>query len=169
LKSGNLRLVPHVPEHLLALAKSSTAYEKRSGMRLAEGVREFLLAASPDFHKELHADTAPDPWKFGFAVVHKIDNIVIGMCGFAGPPDSNGVAEIAYGIAPAYQGRGYATEVARALMAYASDSGRVKNICAYTLPQINASTRVLEKCGFKKVGDVLDSENNLVWRWQRST
>ena len=25
------------------------------------------------------------------------------------------------------------------------------------------------KSEIKKVGDVLDSENNLVWRWQRST
>jgi ribosomal-protein-alanine N-acetyltransferase len=167
LKSRNLRLVPHVPEHLLALAESSTTYETRSGMHLADGVREFLLAASPDFQKELQAATAPDPWKFGFAVVHEVDNIVIGMCGFAGPPDSDGVAEIAYSIAPAYQGRGYATEVASALVDYASRSGRVKKICAYTLPQINASPRVLQKCGFKKVGAVFDAENNLVWRWER--
>ena len=159
--------MPHVPEHLLALAESSAAYEERSGMQVADGVREFLLAASPDFEKELRAATAPDPWKFGFAVVHEIDNIVIGMCGFAGPPDSDGLAEIAYSVAPAYQGRGYATEVATALVDYASRSGRVKSIRAYTLPQINASGRVLEKCGFKKVGEVLDAENNLVWRWER--
>jgi ribosomal-protein-alanine N-acetyltransferase len=168
LKSRNLRLMPHKPEHLLALAESSAAYEERSGMRVADGVREFLLAASADFQKELQAATEPDPWKFGFAVVHNIDNMVIGMCGFAGPPDPTGEAEIAYSIAPDYQGRGYATEVAGTLIEYASGSGRVKCFYAYTLPQINASTRVLEKCGFKHVGEVIDSENNTVWRWQRS-
>ena len=167
LKTRNLTLVPHVPDHLLALIESSEAYEKQSGMRAADGVREFLLAGSPDFQKQLQTAKAPDPWKFGFAIVHDIDNIVIGMCGFADPPHSNGVAEIAYSIAPAYQGKGYATEVASALIDYASSSGGAKTVCAHTLPEINASTRVLEKCGFKKVAEIVDSENNLVWRWER--
>ena len=42
------------------------------------------------------------------------------MGGFPGPPNSDGVAEIAYGIAPVYQGKGYATEVANALIDFAS-------------------------------------------------
>ena len=33
----------------------------------------------------------------------------------------------------------------------------------------NASTRVLEKCGLKKVGETIEPENNLpVWRWERA-
>jgi len=32
---------------------------------------------------------------------------------------------------------------------------------------MNASTRVLEKCGFRKAGEMLDSENALVWRWEK--
>src|SRR5438132_12320470 len=138
-------------------------------MRVADGVRDFLLAASPDFVVQLEAATTPDPWKFGFAIVHKIDNLVIGMCGFTGPPDSDGAAEIAYSIAPSYQGKGYATEAARALIDYAISDRRVRAIRAHTLPQVNASTRVLEKCGFKKTCEVVDSENNLVWRWERET
>jgi RimJ/RimL family protein N-acetyltransferase len=90
------------------------------------------------------------------------------MCGFPGPPDSEGVAEIAYGIAPAYQGKGYATEAANALVDFASRDARVKKVCAHTLPETNASTRVLEKCAFKKVGETIDPENNLpIWRWER--
>ena len=42
-----------------------------------------------------------------------------------GPPGPNRTVEIAYGINPEYQGRGYATEVARAFVAFAFGSGRV--------------------------------------------
>jgi [ribosomal protein S5]-alanine N-acetyltransferase len=164
----NLTLVAHIPRQLLALIESTAAYEKSSGLRVADGVREFLLAASPDFLSALQEATAPDPWRFGFAIVHRIGTVVIGLCGFAGPPDSDGLVEIAYSISPDYQGRGFATEVARALVDFASSSGRVRTVCAYTLPEMNASTRVLEKCGFRKTGEIFDSENHLVWRWEKT-
>ena len=132
-------------------------------------MREFLLSASPDFVARLKVATAPDPWKLGFAVVHRIDNVVIGMCGFTGPPNADGAVEIAYSIAPSYQGKGYATEAALALVDYALNNSRVRTIYAHTLAESNASTRVLEKCHFKKIAEFVDPENNLVWRWERST
>ena len=175
------------------MLKSEAEYEKSSGMRVADGVRELLLAASPDFIARLQSAVEPDPWKFGFAILHKIDNgaggsratwtgkparvdepggksinVLIGMCGFTGAPDSNGVVEIAYGISRAYEGKGYATEAAQALVEFASKRDGVTTICAHTLPEINASTRILEKCGFKKIGAMVDSENNSVWRWERN-
>jgi hypothetical protein len=89
----NLTLVAHIPHQLLALIESTAAYEKNSGLWVADGVREFLLAASPNFLSALQEGTAPDPWRFGFAIVHRIDNVVIGLCGFAGPPDSDGLSK----------------------------------------------------------------------------
>jgi RimJ/RimL family protein N-acetyltransferase len=40
-------------------------------------------------------------------------------------------------------------------------------IRAHTLPEMNASCRVLEKAGFKRLGEVIDPEDGLVWRWER--
>ena len=168
LETNRLKLTDHDPKHILALLESSDEYENVSGIRVAEGVRDFLLSASADFFAQLQTAPAPDPWKFGFAILHKIDNVMIGMCGFTGPPDSDGAVEIAYSIAPAYQGKGYATEAAMALVDFASRDNRVRIIRAHTLAQTNASTRVLEKCGFKKTGEMVDPENNLVWRWERN-
>ena len=37
---------------------------------------------------------------------------------------------------------------------------------ANTLPQHNASTRVLLKCGFTLIGEVTHSEDGIVWRWE---
>ena len=168
ISTKNLTLIPHVPAVLLALLQSSDAYQKISRMSVADGVRQFVVAASSNFHVELQAATSPDPWRFGFAIVHTAENIVIGMCGFTGPPTPDGAVEIAYSIAPGYEGKGYATEAAAALIDYACKNGRVRTIRADTLPQTSASTRVLEKCGFKKAGEIVDPENNLIWRWERS-
>jgi RimJ/RimL family protein N-acetyltransferase len=44
---------------------------------------------------------------------------MIGMCGIPGPPVDNGIAEMAYGNGPAYQGKEYATEAARGLIEFA--------------------------------------------------
>ncbi|HEY5992582.1 MAG TPA: GNAT family N-acetyltransferase, partial [Candidatus Udaeobacter sp.] len=145
MKTKHLKLSPHDPADLLALLENADGYEKSAGMRVAHGVREYLLAASPDFIAHLRAAAAPDPWKLGFAVVELIDNVVIGLCGFTGAPDADGIAEIAYSIAPEYQGKGYATETAQALVDYAVASGRVSVVRAHTLAETNASTRVLEK------------------------
>jgi RimJ/RimL family protein N-acetyltransferase len=166
VETKNLTLLPHIPAHLLALSESEATYEKLSGMRIAEGVDKFLLAATPEFTAKLRDAAGPDPWNFGYAVLHKIDNVMIGFCSFTSPPDPDGIVEIAYGIAPDYQGKGFATEAAAALVEFASRDARVTIICAHTLPETNPSTRVLEKCGFRKTGEVIDSENNRVWRWE---
>lgn len=168
IETENLILAAHLPRHLRALLRSERDFEDTAGLRVAAGIHEQMLQASADFKQRVENGKQPDPWQFGFAVIHKNDNVLIGTGGFPGPPDSNGVAEIAYGIVPHYQGCGYATEAAKALIDFATRDPRVRTICAHTLAEINASTRVLEKCGLKKVGDAIDPENGLkVWRWEK--
>jgi len=168
IQTENLIIAPHLPRHLRALIRSENEFEDTTGLRVADGIREQMLSASADFMRRVENGKQADPWLFGFAVIHKADNVLIGTCGFPGPPDSNGMAEIAYGISPSYQRRGYATEAATALIEFATRDPRVKIIRAHTLAEPNASTRVLEKCGLKKVGDAVDPENNLaVWRWEK--
>jgi ribosomal-protein-alanine N-acetyltransferase len=157
------------PEHLRTLLLEGVdAYQNRFHIMVAEGVREFLAGpeVSAEFLERLNGSAAANPWKDGFAVFHKTDKIVIGLCGFAGPPSVDGAVEIAYGIAPGYQNRGHAREAALELIEYAFASGRVRTICAHTLPQHNASTRVLAKCGFTLIGEVTHPEDGVVWRWE---
>jgi RimJ/RimL family protein N-acetyltransferase len=90
----------------------------------------------------------------------------VGSAGFKGPPEEAGIVEIAYGVAPNYEGRGLATEAARALGAFALDVSQVTLVRAHTLPAANATTRVLAKCGFRHVGEVVDPDDGLVWRWE---
>jgi RimJ/RimL family protein N-acetyltransferase len=170
MKTANLELLPHTPQHIRALIEGPEVYEKSFGVRPAEGLRDFMVSkdVSPAFLAELQRATTGDPWKHGFALVHAASRVVIGMGSFKGPPGADGVVEIAYGIVPAYQGQGFATEAAQALMKYAFASGRVRVVRAHTLPEVNASTKVLAKCGFMRVGEVVDPEDGLVWRWEKS-
>lgn len=43
----------------------------------------------------------------------------------------------------------------------------VARVVAHTLPIENASSRVLRHCGFERIGEVIDPEDGLVWRWHR--
>ena len=121
---------------------------------------------SPEWLARVQASSSSDPWLHGFAVVHRETGAVIGSCGYRAPPGPEASVEIAYGIDPAYQGRGYATEAARALVAFAFGSGRVSLVRAHTKPSDSASTRVLTKCRFVRIGEVVDPEDGLVWRWE---
>jgi ribosomal-protein-alanine N-acetyltransferase len=170
IETVHLRLLPYSPEHLLALIQGNDRFKERFGLPAAEGLRDFLVSdeVSPAWLASLRASVAPDPWVHGFAIVHRESGSVIGSAGFKGPPDEEGMVEIAYGIVPGYQGRGYATEAAAALVAFAFGTGRVSLVRAHTLPAPNASTRVLTKCGFKRIGQVEDPEDGRLWRWERT-
>jgi RimJ/RimL family protein N-acetyltransferase len=36
-----------------------------------------------------------------------------------------------------------------------------------TFSEANASARVLTKCGFRPIGEVIDPEDGPVWRWEK--
>lgn len=115
----------------------------------------------------LLANSAPvDPWIHGFSIQHQSSGSIVGSCGFKGPPDSSGKVEIAYGIDPVHQCKGYATEAAKALTEFAFADPRVTMIQAHTLPGPNASTSILTKIGFQFRGDVIDPDDGPVWRWE---
>ena len=170
LQTAHLRLVPWAPEHLLAMIDGAAQFEVDVGLPLADGLREYFVSGdvSPVWVEKLRASTGPDPWTLGFAVVHRDDERVVGSAAFKGPPDDEGVVEIAYGIAPGYQGRGLATETAGALVAFALERVDVTTIRAHTMPGNNASGRVLAKCGFQQLGEVTDPEDGIVSRWERA-
>lgn len=170
IETRNLRLVPYAPEHVLALIERPERFEALAGFPAAPGLRDGFVSeeVSPAWLAQLRELDRADPWILGFALVHRETGSVIGSAGFKGPPDDDGIVEVAYGIVPAFQGFGYATEATTALVAYARASGLVERVRAHTLPTANASTRVLTKCGFTNVGNVIDPEDGPVWRWERA-
>ncbi len=169
LETLHLTLLPCAPEQALVLLDHPESFELVVGFSVADGLHGFFVSddVSPTWLAALRNSSGPDPWRHGFFVVHRAGGAVIGSAAFKGPPDATGIVEIAYGIVPSFAGRGYATEAAAALVAFAFASGRVRLVRAHTRPEANASTRVLLKCGFRHVGAVVDPEDGPVWRWER--
>lgn len=109
-----------------------------------------------DFSKE------QPPW---CSYLIKCDGEPAGIAGFRGPPDEAGWVEAAYMVFVPMRGRGVATEAARRLTEIARSQG-VSRIYGLTLPENNASTRVLEKLGFSLAGETTDPDEGTVWRWE---
>lgn len=111
------------------------------------------LEANPDF----------DVWDG--TVIERKTATAIGQMGFKGSPDEEGRVEIGYNINASSEGRGYATEMAKALVAWAAEQAQVKQIAAECLETNVGSIRVLEKVGFECVGKRSDEEGPLIL-WQ---
>lgn len=152
MQTENLELIPNTPEEI------RTQLEEMSARNREE--------ISPEWLARIENITEADPWWLGFAIAHRTTRERIGTCGFKGPPSDDGMVEIAYGVNPNQQGKGYATEAAQALVAFARSDKRVRSIRAHTLASNVASCRVLEKCGFRFVGEVTHPEDGLLWRWE---
>jgi ribosomal protein S18 acetylase RimI-like enzyme len=106
------------------------------------------------------------PWT-GYLAVDEA-GLIVGTCAFKAPPDPDGVVEIAYFTFPPFEGRGIASAMAAALVERARHEPGVRRLRAHTRPGANASTRILEKTGFDRVGEIVDPDDGLVWRWERA-
>jgi len=60
--------------------------------------------------------------------------------------------EVGYGILPAYQRQGFATEAVAGMMSWVQSQTLVSAFIAQTFPHLQPSIRVLEKSGFQLVG-----------------
>jgi len=152
LDTPSLRLVLESTEAILARFDAMSAADRAE--------------VSPDWIARIRNAPAPSPWTHGFAMVERMTGADVGSCAFKGPPDAEGIVEIAYGVSEAYRGRGYAKESAAALVGYAFTEGSASVVRAHTKPDNEASARVLVAAGFEKLGEVIDPEDGLVWRWE---
>ena len=153
IPTARLGLMLQTPEQVLAWVESLPPTDRAE--------------VSADWIARVRSTAAGDPWSLSFTVVDRATGSTVGGCAFKGPPDADGMVEVAYGTDERHRGRGYATEAAGALVRFAFASGRVRIVRAHCKPDNVASARVLAKCGFTPVGEVVDPEDGLVRRWER--
>jgi RimJ/RimL family protein N-acetyltransferase len=161
-----MTLEPCTTLHVRKLIEGAEAFERWSGWKVSEGYLEFPEALGVTLHLlEKFADSTDRAWWEPYLFVHEADRTLMGLGGYKGPPD-NGVVEIGYGIAPAYRRKGHAFEAAQALITHAFGSADIHTVRAHTLPEVNASNRVLMKCGMSKVAVINDPGDGVLWRWE---
>jgi len=160
-----VELIPITPALAKALEQGPEAVEMRHGARVDEDVEALVRELPGQTLDGLSRLPRPAPW--GYYLARDADTRkVIGTCGFKGGPGADGSVEIAYYTFPPYEGRGYATAMARALMDIAASSPQVRRVIAHALPVASGATRVLEKLGMHFAGQVQDPEEGTVGRWE---
>lgn len=104
--------------------------------------------------RHLEAEPANATWaSYYFVLRGDSADTLIGVGGYKGAPGPDGTVEIGYAVLPHYQRNGYGAEAAGGLTSRAFAEARVTRVIAETLPELEASQRVLRKNGFECIGE----------------
>jgi [ribosomal protein S5]-alanine N-acetyltransferase len=154
IETHRLRLEP-LDRELAALAPGDRAVAQRK-----LGAVFHDAWPSDDLRDWLDSVAAGSPFR-PYAIVERATNTVVGDVGFLGPPDAKGQVELGYSIVSDRRRRGYGSEAAAAVMAWALEQAGVRAIIAECEATNTASIRTLERLGFQR-GD----EANGVIQWR---
>lgn len=165
IETDRLRLIPCDIPHYEAVMKGGAALSQLLEVQVSEPWTEFPEGILISYD-QMKSDPSLYGWFFYF-IIHKAENKIIGNGGYKGKPDEQGVVEIGYEIMPDYRGQGYATEMVKGLLNNAFSYPEVNKVIAHTLPDYNASVRVLQKAQLKFNGVLKDFEDEAeVWEWE---
>ncbi|MEO7996837.1 MAG: GNAT family N-acetyltransferase [Gemmatimonadaceae bacterium] len=109
-------------------------------------------------------------WFGWYAIKRASDSeraVLVGCGGYFGPPSENGTVEIGYSVCPEWCGRGYATDLARALVDHALQLSEVVRVIAHTNDDNPASIAVLRRSGFQQAA-ISDQPGALLFEWANS-
>ena len=121
---------------------------------------------------QMERDPDARRWLVRAVVLRSARPVMVGHAGFHGPPGVNGAAaadavEVGYTIFPPYRRRGYATEVAATLLAWARREEGVRHFIASVGPENAPSLAIVRKLGFTQTGEQWDDEDGLELVFER--
>jgi RimJ/RimL family protein N-acetyltransferase len=155
-----IRFVKLSPVTLAALiAGDLEAARRAAGVSLSQ----FLVAESWLWEVRLEQilrDPASAEW-IARAAVAEPEGVVVGHGGFHGPPDADGVVEVAYSVDPLHRRRGYAKAMLRSLLERADADPAVTAVRASIRPDNVGSRATIAGFGFKKIGEQWDQVDGL--------
>ncbi|NVK03196.1 MAG: GNAT family N-acetyltransferase [Flavobacteriia bacterium] len=152
-------------ETLKAAIEGDEILSRKLNINVPSNWSEFGVEALKYSLGRLDEGQSEENW-WTYLPIHKEDNTLIGSGGYKGKPSKEGEVEIGYEITPSYRNRGLATEMTKGLIENAFSNPKVKSVIAHTLGHENASTHVLQKCGFAKVKELNDPDEGLIWKWE---
>ncbi len=160
LTSERLELIAGTVDLLRADADDYSLLSRRLQVRVPNGwPPEYLDAAAMNYAADyIEQNTDAAGWMLWFLILRDegigSQRTLIGTCGFKGRPDVEGTVEIGYSVVEKFRRRGYATESVETLCAWAfAAHPEVTRVIAETYPELVPSIRVLEKSGFRFIGD----------------
>ncbi|MGV8876487.1 MAG: GNAT family N-acetyltransferase [Rhodoglobus sp.] len=150
-----LVMVPDPDLQALAHNESSTGY----GPLVTPYLAGEECAGLWRYRRDQLAKTPADaPWVTRFVVVAGI-RAAVGVAGFHGAPDHQGVVELGYRIEPQHRRNGYARLALETLLAVAAQHPAVRVVRATISPNNSVSRTLVEGYGFVVVGEQWDEED----------
>jgi RimJ/RimL family protein N-acetyltransferase len=156
LTTERLVLIPHSYELLQAEIHDHAELSRLLNASVPSNwPPESTIDALPFFLSCAEAAAGQIGWFGWYAVAKKTAATrsaeLVGGGGFMGPP-TRGSAQVGYSVIDQHQGSGYATELLKSLIQWALLHSQCDVIVAETEWANPASVRVLEKCGFSRIG-----------------
>ena len=151
IDTPRLELVPASPFLLLAETRNPNRLGRLLDAEVPGTWPPPSVAAERNRFFRLQLDHRDDPDWFDWFVIYKETRgrrVLVGSCGFLGPPDLDGTVEMGYAILPAWQSMGVASESVASLVDWAFSDGRVQTIRARVARGNQASITVLRNAGF---------------------
>jgi [ribosomal protein S5]-alanine N-acetyltransferase len=114
--------------------------------------------------RQLAADPQSAMWITRIIVVNDspaASASVVGLAGFHGPPDENGMVEIGYRVDPFHRRQGFARSALEILLDVAAADPSVSIVRATISPDNAASRLLIGRYHFEEVGEQWDDEDGL--------
>ncbi len=152
IETQRLRIRWHTPDDLQAFTAFMTDDEATRYLLFSEedctvdGARQIL-------DHTIKSYTGEEPI-FALAIAERETDRYIGTCGL-GPSEQDGAVELFYSIIREEQGKGYATEAARALVEHAWQASDASAVVAFIMPDNKASAAVVSHLGFRDMAPMV--------------
>jgi ribosomal-protein-alanine N-acetyltransferase len=117
----------------------------------------YMADALPVVRDRLRADPSEAPW-WNWLIVDRESDEAVGSVSFGGPVNPDGAVLVGYAIYADYEGRGYATEAVKALVAWAFGQPGVREVRALAPVWNTPALRVAENVGMRPVASEEDDD-----------
>jgi [ribosomal protein S5]-alanine N-acetyltransferase len=117
----------------------------------------YMADALPVVRDRLRERPEETPW-WNWLVVDRESGEAVGSVAFAGPVNPEGAVLVGYAIYAEYEGRGYATEAVRAMVAWAFRQPGVREVRALAPVWNTPALRVAENVGMRPVASEEDDD-----------
>lgn len=110
----------------------------------------YMTDPLPEVRERLRAHPEEAPW-WNWLMFERETRRAVGSVAFGGPPDESGAVLIGYAMYAQFEGHGYATEVVRAMIAWAFQQPGVKQVRTLAPVWNTPALRVAENVGMRPV------------------
>lgn len=163
IETERLILLPLTYDQLIKYLQCDNSLEAE--LNLNESTRTISLELKEAFENTILPNVADTSKSYLYntlwTAISKSENAMVGDLCIIGEPNEEGEIEIGYGTYDEFQNKGYMTEIVGGIIEWSKKQPNVKSIIASTEKQNMASSKVLEKNGFLKIGE---TETLIKWK-----